>query len=360
MDLSNSPAQVDGTIIVLNILAIYFREELKENGFYRAVVRTLAALRIFLFPSRVRQIVSFNLPEKFRHPNRTIDPLYFLSHKFYLSNRFSLAQRLQCVVAHHAYEARSYSQKYKDDIYRSAGILLWQNVVEGHKFTITLVGSDDVRHEGELSVILCVDSIILTRMSFSYIDADVFGLDPQISILITRNQSVNTSMRSLFFKSFNQNFPPYFCTAAIFGIAFLSGFKIIFGIKHDAQISHCDKFDLGFRNSYSNFWEKFDGVEVNQQAYKLNVPFRLSPLDKVKQGHRLRARNRRGYWNDIMLSSISALRDYRLEQATRRINNLDGLNRAGRSGSRELTNQSTEPFVSTTMDGQGSRPLRSK
>ena len=86
----------------------------------------------------------------------------------------------------------------------------------------------------------------------------------------------------------------------------------ILAIKHDSQIAYEERFDSGFRNSYTALWEKFDAVEIEQHVYMLNVPLKLRPLQSMDRAHRVRAQNRRRYWDDISQSARSSIVKYRI------------------------------------------------
>jgi hypothetical protein len=120
-----------------------------------------------------------------------------------------------------------------------------------------------------------------------------------------------TSSRELFDQCFKQNTPQLFCLSAICGIAMTNEFGTIFGIKHDAQIIYKKSLDSGFRNSYTALWEKFEGVEIDRQAFMLSVPLNLRPVGQVSVGHRRRARARRWYWDQIVQSTRSSMAPYR-------------------------------------------------
>jgi uncharacterized protein VirK/YbjX len=252
------------------------------------------------------------LLSKLDSPMRTVDPLYFLAHKYYISKYLTLSQRVKIAMDHHEYERECYSPEYAAKVYHSDGVLLWERVVNNLNFTIVLNASDDNRHEGDLSVNLSVDSNRLCRMSFCYVDVSVFGLTPRMTILISRNQTDLTPARRLFDQCFKQNTPQLFCLAAVCGIAVANGFNTILGIKHEAQIAYEEKYDLGFRNSYTLLWEKFESIEVEQHVYILNVPLSIRPLPLVDRLHRSRARNRRRHWDDIVKSACSRIVSYRM------------------------------------------------
>jgi uncharacterized protein VirK/YbjX len=296
---------------VLKALIAVYREGLAEGAFYYPMLRCLAALRIMFFPNAIIQFNSLELLDKLRHPTRKHDPLYFLVHDYYISKKFTLRQRVQVAMIHHKHELEAYSGEYMKRVYRYDGILLWQRSFDNLHFTIVLVATPDNRHEGDLSVILSVNNIRLCIMSFCYLNAGIFGISPHMTMLISRNQTDQTSSRDLFDRCFRQNTPQLFCLSAVCGIAKTNGFNSVFAIKHDAQIAYEELLDSGFRNSYTGLWEKFDAVEVGRHVYMLTVPLKLRAVGVVHRAHRRRARARRGYWDEIDHSVRSSMVEYR-------------------------------------------------
>jgi hypothetical protein len=161
-------------------------------------------------------------------------------------------------------------------------------------------------------------------MSFCYLDANIFGLRSQSTLLITRNQTDVTAARDLFDRNFKQSVPQFFCLFAVCGIAMSNGFKKIMAIRHDSQIAYDKKYESGFRNSYTELWERFGGVDVDGRTYLLDVPLELSPLSLVNPTHRRRARSRRRNWDEIAQSACSALDGYRVSPAPVRTHSADG------------------------------------
>jgi uncharacterized protein VirK/YbjX len=292
-------------------LAIVYREGLAEGSCYSPFLRFLAALRIMFFPNTITQFHSMELMFKLYNPARKHDPLYFLVHNYYMSKKFTLRQRVQSAMSHHGYELDNYNSDYARQVYRSNGILLWERSIDTLHFNIILIASEDNRHEGDLSVILSVNSVILCRMSFCYLSADILGLSSYMTMLVSRNQTYPTPFRESFDRCFKQNSPQLFCLSAICGIAMTNEFKTMFAIKHDAQIAYEETLDAGFRNSYTALWEKFDAVEIDRHVYMLNVPLKLRPIRLVNRVHRARARARRGYWDEIVGSARSGMLKYR-------------------------------------------------
>ena len=298
---------------MLKALTIVYREELAQAQatFYSPIFRCLAAARILLFPKTIAQFKSMKLMGKLKHPTRKHDPLYFLVHHYYISRQFTLRQRVDVAMEHHKYELQVYNCEYMRQVYRSNGIVLWERSFGDLHFTIVLIASLDNRHEGDLTVILYVNKVILCQMSFCYLKSDIFGLSPCMTMLISRNQTDRTSFRQSFDQCFKQNTPQLFCLSAVCGIALTNEFRTMFAIKHDAQIAYEGPLHTGFHNSYAALWEKFDAVEIDGHVFLLKVPLNLRPVGLVSRDHRRRARARRQYWDEIVQSTRLSMAKYR-------------------------------------------------
>jgi uncharacterized protein VirK/YbjX len=307
---------------MVKAFTIVFNEGLVENDSVVrplvAFLRVLAALRMVFFPRMITKYQKLNILEKLSNPGRRLDPLYFAVHKFHVCRSFTFRERFQSAMGHHEYEARNYKSEYLEQVYQGDGILLWEQEVGHVRFTLVLTAIDDNRHEGELNVVLSADDIRLCRMSFCYLNAKIFGLQSCSTMMISRNQTDITVARDVFDKNFKLTAPQYFCLFAVCGIAKSNGFRNILAIKHDSQIAYDKKYESGFRNSYTELWERFGGVDVGGRTYRLDVPLKLSPLSLVNPAHRRRARRRRRNWDEIAQSACSALDRYRVVPAPAR------------------------------------------
>ncbi|MBI3768258.1 MAG: DUF535 family protein [Deltaproteobacteria bacterium] len=126
-----------------------------------------------------------------------------------------------------------------------------------------------------------------------------------LTMFVTRNQTDRNAELERFRDTFKQNSPPYFCLAAVCGIAMANGMRAIFAVKDDAQIAYDTRYADSFRNSYSAFWRVFGAEEIDQQAYQMSIPLQLNPLADVK--HRARAVARRRNWLEIIRSTRRAM-----------------------------------------------------
>jgi uncharacterized protein VirK/YbjX len=282
--------------------------ESRSLGSSKALKHTLGSLRALLHPERSRraeQALSALdagrwLPAHEGH--------FYVRHRFYLSKRLSMRQRIDSCLHHYAHEDAHFSARYRRQVYGGQGLTLWQETVGGNSFSLRLAASSSMRWEGDLSLHLLVDEVAIHVLSFTYVDAALFG-EPSAPILfITRNQALHQEPeRSVFRAAFKQTVPPYFCLFAAMGIALAQGMQRIAAIRHEVQIACTPDVVESLRNSYDGFWCAFKGVAIDDQAYALPVPLVAPPLSEVNPRHRKRARDRREKWSAVAHSAQAAI-----------------------------------------------------
>ncbi|SFK28567.1 DUF535 family protein [Methylocapsa palsarum] len=302
-------------LILRSILTVCANPRHKQRHLY-CLLRALHALRVIAFPAKLLKYSTMETIIEISRKHNDFDPLYFFTHNYYLSKKLTLSQRLNTALRHYQFERSNFNSIYIRDAYLLGGVTLWDHITPNNRFTIVLIATDDNLYEGELSVILSVNGVRLCRMSFCYVNTTLFRLQPQETLLISRNQTDQVPERTIFDSGFKHNAPHLFCLSAICGIAMANGFENVFGIAHDSQIAYHENYDTSFRNSYTALWEKFDAAECDDHVYRLNVPLKLRPVETVKRDHRRRARNRRQNWDDIAQSARSRMLTYRAAAAS--------------------------------------------
>jgi hypothetical protein len=146
------------------------------------------------------------------------------------------------------------------------------------------------------------------------VNGGLFGQLAGQTMFVTRSQTDRNPELQRFRDCFKQNSPPYFCLAALFGIAMANGMRSISLVKDEAQIAYQERYAEGFRNSYSALWKAFGAEEmVDRSAYRMSIPPKLSPFSIVT--HRSRALARRRNWLEIALSAQQAMLRERLRAA---------------------------------------------
>jgi uncharacterized protein VirK/YbjX len=272
----------------------------------------LRAADSLFFPRKVLGLWFLQFLKPYFSHTEKPDLFFFLTHNYYLSKNLTVAQRVDCAVTHYSHESRSCGSSYHRAVYRSAaGLILWDRTVHGSRYALTLRATEDFRTEGDLSILCLVNDVRVCRLSFAYVRGAAFGLDSAVTMFVTRNQTDRNAELQLFREHFKQNSPPYFCVAAVCGIAMAHGIPNICLVADHAQIAYDRRYAAGFKNSYSELWQAFGAEElVGRQAYMMSIPLSLNPLTSVK--HKNRAIARRQNWLDIMVNARRIILQHRL------------------------------------------------
>lgn len=278
---------------------------LRLRALVRPAWRVARGLRLFLFPARAWRFYALDRAGGFF---RT-EPLRFMKREHYLSRGFGVRQRIDSALQHYEHELRSFDDGYRELVYRGNGLLLYEEQVGEGRVSIRLGDSGEPRCEGDLTVVMDVDGQDAAFMSYSFVDAEGFGLPPATTLFVTRNQLMPG--RNLFRRYYPNHSPQYFCLAAVAGIAMANDIDSILVIRSEAQVSYQEQYDTAFRNSYCSFWSQFGARPVDRQAYRLDVPLTPPPLDSVASKHRARAIERRNHWARITRLAEAAMRSHR-------------------------------------------------
>jgi len=244
------------------------------------------------------------------------DLFHRLGQRSYLSRDLSARQRVQCVLSHYRFEDAAFGSAYHGAVYGGSGLTLWQHrhQAEGegaaHDFVLRLETAARHDPEGDLSISLLADGKLLHRLSYTWIDGQLAGLDLPTVPFVTRNQgrwSDSGAAFDAFEEAFPNNSPSFFCFAALQGLAQALGIDQVVAVKCTEQVTY-DPADLkGFENAYDGFWRILGGVEMPGRSYLIRLPFYLKPLADMPSKHRKRAAQRREFWRAIGDSTRTTL-----------------------------------------------------
>jgi hypothetical protein len=189
---------------------------------------------------------------------------------------------LSTAVPPYAYEQASFSPTYVDAVYRGEGLELWRSASEDHTFSIRLMIANDNLFEGCLSVVAFVDGQRVCLLSFSYVDAAIFGRMAGTMVFVTRKQSGrHPEQQQAFSRAFNHSSPPYFCVAALAGVALATWTPELAAIRHEAHPTYLHGHAEALRTSYDECWEVFGATELDEKASRIPVPPHLGDLTEV-------------------------------------------------------------------------------
>jgi uncharacterized protein VirK/YbjX len=284
--------------------------EAKSKGFLRSITTMGAVSRALPYWRMNRELFSLPLFRRYLDDADDINPLFHLRHRYYLCAGWGMGQRISAALSHYRFEDTYHDEAYKDAVYRDGGLVLWSCRRDETDYQLLLRGPTKDRHEGGTSIVLTAGTAWLAEMSYAWVDAALLqsGLGCKV-IFITRNQSSSPDAAELklFRKHFPQHSPPYFCLAAMQGIAMVHRQSTVAGIRHDRQIAYLPQYERSFTRSYSEFWQSFGGVQVSQLAYFMPLPLMVRPLDHVASKHRNRAAERRTQWSAITESAMTSI-----------------------------------------------------
>jgi uncharacterized protein VirK/YbjX len=283
----------------------------RVKGPAAALKRALCSLRMLAFPGLMRRMSGegyLHLAERKRGADgEPWDPFHFISHPGYLVQGFSLSQRFEAALYHYRQEAATFDEAMLDQVYSQLGFELWSAEVDGHRFSLRLGLPGKEFLEGDLCVRLTADGRPVGTMNFIWADGAMFGGMSGPTIFITRCQTHTWPELAVFRACFKQNSPPYFCLAALAGLGQVCGLTELYAVQHQAQMSYEPKYASNFRNSYDEFWEKFNATPATPLAYRLALPLALRDLSELKSKHRSRAEGRRRSWGEVGHSAGAAL-----------------------------------------------------
>lgn len=237
------------------------------------------------------------------------DALACLAGRHYLWRGLGLRERLACALFHYRFEQETFTRAYVDAVYRTGGLPLWRDEDDGHEFAIRLMVANDNLSEGALSAVVFIDGQRVCVTSFSYVDAAHFGRPAGPLVFVARKQSGrHPEHLKAFARAFKHTSPPYFCFAAVAGIARALGTGEVATIRHDSHPHYDREYGEVMRKSYDEFWRNFGAGELDGKALRVGVPLEMGDASEVSASHRTRARKRREDRLAVEESACQAIR----------------------------------------------------
>jgi uncharacterized protein VirK/YbjX len=210
---------------------------------------------------------------------------------------------VQAVLSHYRFEETTFNGGYMDAVYGQRSLPLWQHEADGSSFTIQLEMTSRSNAEGDLTIALIADGKCLHRLSFSWLEGDMVGVDTPVVPFIARNQGrwVDSGAAfEAFERVFPNNSPSFFCFAAMQGIALALGMDKVVAIRSEAHIAYDPDPEKHFANAYDGFWKILGGEDMpGRDGYLIPLPFYVKPLSEMPSKHRKRAALRREHWRLI-------------------------------------------------------------
>jgi uncharacterized protein len=287
-----------------------------QNGFSSWLLGIARSLRVLAWYRDHRALCDLGVYRKHVMAPAGDAPFHHLSHRDYLMKDMPARARVQAVLSHYRFEDATFDQAYQQAVYGERRLPLWQHEADGSTFAIQLEMAVRSNAEGDLTVALVADGACLHRLSFSWMEGAMAGVDLPVVPFIARNQGRWTDAGAAFDafeRVFPNNSPSFFCFAAMQGIAQAVGIDRVVAIRSEAHIAYDPDPEKHFANAYDGFWTILGGTPIEgRPGYLIPLPFYVKPLSEMPSKHRKRAAQRREHWRLIGESARAVLQRHLL------------------------------------------------
>jgi uncharacterized protein len=218
----------------------------------------------------------------------------------YLARSFSVAQRAACFTHHYQTLHHILPRPFLMRILNRDVIIVSVREAET-RYAVTFGLSRSHDKEGELSLNFQVDGATVFIMSFSIVPGIVIQSPSADVLLITRIQGVKGCYKQISraTKALHDVAPGALLLATLQGVAQALGIPALACISGVDQNSYCPEFEASFETAYDQFFTQI-GVEKNAAGFFVaDIPLTEKPLMLVKQGHKLRTREKREFKREI-------------------------------------------------------------
>ncbi|MFT3882919.1 MAG: DUF535 family protein [Gemmatales bacterium] len=233
-----------------------FLRETRSLGLGQGLVTVAAAARALPCLRMNHAFFSMPLLRRYLDAPDDINQLFHVRHRHYLCMGLTMRERIAAALSHYQFEDNHHDAAYLDSVYRDGGLPLWSCRRADIDYTLLLKASIKDRQEGGTSIVLMAGSNWLAEMSYAWVDSALIDSGKKrLMMYITRNQSSCPDAVELkqFRKDFPQHSPPYFCLAAMQGIALVYRQNRLAGIRAERQIAYLPKYHRSFQRSYDEF-----------------------------------------------------------------------------------------------------------
>jgi len=217
----------------------------------------------------------------------------------FLVRGFTIPARAACLMHHYRRLHAALPDLLLRQILRGEVPLV--ELLEGGRFTISIGPSWSSHKEGELSLNLHVDGEVVFVLSFTIVPGWVVESSAAEIFLITRIQGVKGCYPQISraTRALHDVAPAALLFAALQGVAGALGVHAMAGISAVRQIAYEEQYAVAFHTAYDAFFAEL-GIAVTSAGFFLSpLPIGEKPLQTIKQGHKLRTREKRAFKQNI-------------------------------------------------------------
>ncbi len=231
----------------------------------------------------------------------------YLTHD-YLTRSFTVPERAACFIHHY----RRLQADFPDRLLRqclSTDITLHEIECGGSRFAFSMGLPRIWDKEGELSLNLHLDGVVVFVLSFTIVPGWIFQSQAADVLLISRIQGVYGYFNEIrrLTRTLHDVGPAALLLAALYGFAEALGIGEFAAVSAIRQSSYTEELSALYIDAYDNFFTGL-GLAINDSGFFLSpIPHPDKPLSQIKQGHKLRTREKRAFKHKIAQAVCHAL-----------------------------------------------------
>ena len=228
----------------------------------------------------------------------------------YLVRGFSVTEGAACFLHHYQRLHTALPVRFLHQIMQGE-VVLDEIRRGGNTFAITMGLSMPYDKEGELSLNLQVNGEIVFVLSFTIVPGSIVKTEAAEVLLITRIQGMKGAYRqiSLATKALHDVAPESLLLAALHGVGSAFGIRAMACIRATMQSSYNEIYATSFKKGYDGSFTDL-GIAQNAAGFFLSpIPAPEKPLERIKQGHKLRTREKRAFKRHVAAQVRHTLRE---------------------------------------------------
>jgi uncharacterized protein VirK/YbjX len=221
--------------------------------------------------------------------------LKFLARDF-LVRGLTVAERASCFVHHYRRLRAVLPERLLRQTLQHDTILC--EIGEGsNHFTLTMGLPKALDKEGEMSINLLVDGETVFVLSFAIVPGCVVKSEAADVLLISHLQGIKGAYSQIHLatKTLHDVAPGAILLAAVQGIAIAWGIGQLAGVCATRQTCYTEDLDAIFKSNYDEFFTELGMVRHPDGFFLSPVPMKNKPLKYIKQGHKLRTKEKRAF-----------------------------------------------------------------
>lgn len=221
----------------------------------------------------------------------------------YLVRGFTVAERAACFLYHY----KRLLSALPDSLLRRTlqeDVAIHEIPEGANRFVVTMGMSRPSFMEGELSLHLRVDGVIVYVISFTIVPGWVVKSQAEEILLITRLQGVKGAYPPISYatKTLHEVAPNALLFAALQGIAHAFGIGKIAAVSGVRQSYYSEDDATAFKEAYDDFFTELGIPKSAAGFFRVPLPLQEKPLTFIKHGHKIRTREKRAFKQQIQLA----------------------------------------------------------